>query len=219
MDGKANRLLGVSEQPNRPSNLDMRAADSDRERVAQVLHTAMAEGRLTLPELDERLQAVYAAKTFGELVPLTADLPVSAQVVAQPSIPLPSRRIGGVPGAASSMAVMSGFERKGEWVVPPTHTAMAFMGGGKLDLTEAGFAQAETTIYAYAFMGGIEIVVPDDVTVHVSGFGFMGGFDDKASAEAGPGAPVLYVRGMAFMGGVEVRRPKKRRWERKKIAR
>jgi hypothetical protein len=208
----------VSEQPNRPNHLDLRAADSDRERVAQALHTAMAEGRLTVGELDERLQAVYAAKTFGDLVPLTADLPAHTAQVAPAAAPLPSR-IGGMPGSSSSIALMSGFERKGDWVVPATHTAIAVMGGGKLDLIDAGFAQAETTIYAFAFMGGIEVIVPDDVTVRVEGFGFMGGFDDKASGEAGPGAPVLHVKGVAFMGGVEVKRPRKRRKDRRQIGR
>jgi len=42
----------------------MRASDADRERVAKVLHEAMGEGRLTLAEVEERLQAVYAAKTL-----------------------------------------------------------------------------------------------------------------------------------------------------------
>jgi hypothetical protein len=209
----------VSEQPNRPSHLEMRAADSDRERVAQVLHSAMAEGRLTVNELDERLQAVYAAKTFGDLVPLTADLPVNAaQVVPPLGAPLPSTRIGGTPGATTSVAVMSGFQRKGEWTVPATHTAVAVMGGGELDLREASFAHAETVIYAFTIMGGIEIIVPDDVTVRVEGVGLMGGFDDKASGDAGPGAPVLHVRGLAIMGGVEVRRPRKPR-ERRRIGR
>lgn len=198
----------------------MRAADSDRERVAQVLHNAMAEGRLTVNELDERLQAVYAAKTFGDLVPLTADLPGNAaQVVPLPGAPLPSTRIGGTPGATASVAVLSGFQRKGEWTVPASHTAIAVLGGGELDLREASFAQAETTIYAFTIMGGIEIIVPDDVTVHVEGVGLMGGFDDKASGEAGPGAPVLHVRGLAVMGGIEVRRPRKSREERRRIGR
>lgn len=214
-----NRLQGVSEPPNRPSQLDMRAADSDRERVAQVLHRAMAEGRLTINELDERLRAVYAAKTFGDLVPLTADLPVNgAQLVPAPNAPMPSSRIGGTPGATTSVAVMSGFQRKGEWTVPASHTALAIMGGGELDLREASFAQAETIIYAFTIMGGIEIIVPDDVTVRVEGIGLLGGFEDKASGEAGPGAPVLHVRGLAILGGVEVRRPRKPR-ERRRIGR
>lgn len=54
----------------------MRAADSDREAVAERLRNALDEGRLDLYEYDERLQRAYAAKTYAELDALLADLPV-----------------------------------------------------------------------------------------------------------------------------------------------
>jgi hypothetical protein len=53
----------------------MRAADTDRERVAEQLRSAHTEGRLGLIEYDERLQQAWAARTYGELEALTADLP------------------------------------------------------------------------------------------------------------------------------------------------
>jgi hypothetical protein len=53
----------------------LRAADADRAAVAEVLGRHMSAGRLTLEEFDERLTRAYAAKTFGELDELTADLP------------------------------------------------------------------------------------------------------------------------------------------------
>jgi hypothetical protein len=56
----------------------MRAADDDRQRVADALRTALNEGRLDLHEYDERLQQAYAAKTYGDLDPLLADLPAVA---------------------------------------------------------------------------------------------------------------------------------------------
>lgn len=55
----------------------MRAADADRERAAERLREALAEGRLTLDELDERLRDVYAARTFGELDQVLDDLPTT----------------------------------------------------------------------------------------------------------------------------------------------
>ena len=54
---------------------EMRAADGDRERVAGMLRRALDEGRLDLHEYDKRLQHAYAAKTYGELDRLLADLP------------------------------------------------------------------------------------------------------------------------------------------------
>jgi hypothetical protein len=53
----------------------MRAADSDRDAVADRLRTAHAEGRLTVEEFHERLDAAFAARTLGDLAGLTADLP------------------------------------------------------------------------------------------------------------------------------------------------
>jgi hypothetical protein len=61
----------MSGQPD-PS---LRAADADRDAVADRLRTAHAEGRLTVEEFGERLDAAFAARTMGELAGLTADLP------------------------------------------------------------------------------------------------------------------------------------------------
>jgi len=56
------------------SRAPMRAADVDRERVAEQLRSAHAEGRLDLAKYDERVQQAWAARTYGELTALTADL-------------------------------------------------------------------------------------------------------------------------------------------------
>jgi hypothetical protein len=55
-----------------------RAADGDRERVAERLRLALEEGRLDLNEYDERVGRAYGAKTYGELDRLLKDLPVPA---------------------------------------------------------------------------------------------------------------------------------------------
>jgi hypothetical protein len=59
---------------------DLRAGDADRERVAERLRTALDEGRLNLYEYDDRLREAYAAKTYGELDALLADLPAAVPV-------------------------------------------------------------------------------------------------------------------------------------------
>jgi Domain of unknown function (DUF1707) len=52
-----------------------RVSDADREAVADRLRTAAGDGRLDPDELEERVAAAYAARTRGDLLPLTADLP------------------------------------------------------------------------------------------------------------------------------------------------
>jgi len=67
----------------------LRVSDADRHKVAEILRQAAGEGRLDLDELDERLESAYAAKTYADLVPITADLPSGA--VCRCRRPAPSR--------------------------------------------------------------------------------------------------------------------------------
>ena len=83
---------------------EIRASDADREAVAAQLRAAGEDGRLDNDELEERLGRTYAAKTFGELAPLTADLtPTRAPVPASSpaSVPTPLPPPPGVPGKRS----------------------------------------------------------------------------------------------------------------------
>lgn len=58
----------------------IRASDSDRERVVEILRGGYTEGRLTLDEFDERTTAAYAARTWSQLRELTSDLPVEVNL-------------------------------------------------------------------------------------------------------------------------------------------
>lgn len=62
----------------------LRASDADREQVAERLRHATAEGRLLAEELEERLEAVFSARTYGELDAITADLPGTAVRLREP---------------------------------------------------------------------------------------------------------------------------------------
>jgi hypothetical protein len=205
--------------PAVPERGNMRASDADRERVAEVLRQAAGDGRLTLEELDERLDAVYAAKTYTELEPVTQDLPDPGAANAPSPVPAAApagdpARFGGQPGSSTAIAIMGGFTRKGDWVVPKDFTAFALMGGGEIDMREARFEQQSVTLHVVAIMGGFEITVPEDANVHVTGIGIMGGFDHGASGGGDPGGPIITINGLALMGGVEVKRKRSKRPER-----
>jgi Domain of unknown function (DUF1707)/Cell wall-active antibiotics response 4TMS YvqF len=195
----------VSNLPEPADRRQLRVSDADRDRVTEMLREAAGEGRLTLDELDERLSQALAAKTYADLESVTGDLPASAPTSA-PTARWPTGRVGGTPRARFSIAIMSGMKRAGRWVVPRRYTAVALMGGVDLDLRYAQFAERVVTIQAFCLMGGVNVIVPDDIEVDVSGFAFMGGFDHRASGPGAPGAPVVRVTGFALMGGVEVRR-------------
>lgn len=195
-----------------------RVSDRERDAVAERLREAAGEGRLDLDELDERLGAAYRARTYAELVPLTRDLPdVAAGARPVPAVEghLPAR-VGGLPTSRQSVAMMSGVNRRGHWVVPRDYVAVSVMGGVELDLTAATLEAPEVTIRVVALMGGIDVIVPPDVRVVVDGIGLMGGFDQGRpdAVPPPPEAPVVRVTGIAVMGGVSVRRPKPSRQRR-----
>ncbi|MFJ4004112.1 DUF1707 domain-containing protein [Streptomyces sp. NPDC090023] len=194
---------------------DLRASDADRERVAEILRDGLAEGRLDMAEFEERLESAYQARTYGELAPLTRDLPapgVSATPVSFTKHPVDdgswaSRITGGEGTSTGAVAVLSGFQRKGRWTMPKKFSCFAFMGGGEIDLREACFADREVEINCIAVMGGLEVIVPPGVEVVVRGIGIMGGFEHLAPEEpADPGAPRVIITGFAFWGGVGVER-------------
>ncbi len=68
---------------------ELRASDQDRQKVADRLRDAVNEGRIDLTEYDERLAAAYAAKTYGDLAEITADLPApqTPAVALSPAAP------------------------------------------------------------------------------------------------------------------------------------
>jgi hypothetical protein len=174
----------------------LRASDVDRERVATLLRDNLVAGRLTADEFSERVDAVHAAVTMDELERLTLDLPAGGP----PAAPTRSR-------TRWTIGVMSGTRRRSHWRIEGRTTAVAFMGGCVLDLRHAELAGPEATIVAVAFMGGIEILVPEGLDVDLTGFAFMGSKHERgALVPPPPGATLLHVRAFALMGGVEVRR-------------
>jgi len=62
----------------------LRASDADRDAVADRLREAHAEGRLTAEEFGERIDAAFAARTLGDLAPLTRDLPTATPPEPRP---------------------------------------------------------------------------------------------------------------------------------------
>ncbi|MEW2632016.1 DUF1707 domain-containing protein [Streptomyces sp. NPDC048389] len=195
---------------------EMRASDAERERVAERLRDAVAEGRLDMDEFDQRLDAAYRARTHGDLAPLVRDLPAPAgpgAAVAPASGSAPDRgswsgRVGDPATSKFAFSFWGGFMRRGSWTVGRRFTAFTLMGGGELDLRDAHFEDPVSVIDCVAIMGGIQVTVPPGLNVEVKGIGLMGGFDESGRVEADPdpAAPRVIVRGLALMGGVGVER-------------
>lgn len=171
-----------------PARPPVRAGDADREHAAEQLRTAVAEGRLDLAELDERLTAVYAARTQAELAAVTADLPAQRKPDPRPL----------------TLRTRSGSQiRTGHWEVPPRIDAECTSGSIKLDFSEAVCPHAEVTVQVSVSSGSVVLLVPpgwgvlmDDVSTT------SGTVANKVRERPDPSAPVVRVSGRVKSGVV-----------------
>ncbi|WP_019545319.1 DUF1707 SHOCT-like domain-containing protein [Streptomyces sulphureus] len=193
----------------------VRASDADRDRIAEILREALAEGRLDAAEHAERLDAVYEAKTLGELEPLIADLPAGARSRQAPraeAAPSEYRWEAPRPGGwkENLVAIFSASVRKGRWNVPPRINAVSVFGSVEIDLSQAVFTEQYIVINATAVFGSVEIQVPENVTLRQKGAGVFGSFDVECAEATDPQAPVVLVQGAGVLGSVEAK-PKRGR--------
>ena len=183
----------------RSSPRDLRASDADRDRVLALLGEAMSDGRLTADEHAERVQRAFSARTLGELAELTADLAVPS---AQPVRLDGGRVISGIFGPA---------RRDGRWVVPENLTVTAMFGEVEVDFTQAILQASRVQLYATVFGGRLRLIVPDGVSVIVSGHMVLGRRRGGTAPPAGPGTPVIEVKALVLGGELTVRTPQKSR--------
>jgi hypothetical protein len=192
-------------------NSRLRASDADRDRAASVINNALAEGRLTAEEHSDRLDAIYAAKTHGELVPVLDDLPAAGTAPA----PFPtSARTQVTPAGRGSriVAIFGGASRKGVWHPEPHMQIVTVFGGAELDFRQAVLPGQEVTVHATTVLGGLEIVVPPEMRVIDNGVAILGGREVAGDSpeSAAEGAPVLRIEGTCVLGGVEVKRKRRK---------
>jgi Domain of unknown function (DUF1707)/Cell wall-active antibiotics response 4TMS YvqF len=187
----------------------LRASDADRDRIADILKEALAEGRLDAEEHGERIDAVYRAKTLGELEPLVGDLPAGGGEARSGVRAAPGTSYGPGPedsGPAESLvAVFSSNVRKGRWRIGPRTNAFSLFGNIEIDLTEALFAQRQTVINATSVFGNVEVRVPENISLRGNGTGIFGNFEVRTLEAADPDAPVVIVNGTAVFGNIEAK--------------
>jgi Domain of unknown function (DUF1707)/Cell wall-active antibiotics response 4TMS YvqF len=176
----------VSEPP------ELRISDADRERAIKRLDGAVAEGRLTMSEFDERLAGVLRARTGSDLTPYLADLPASPTA----------------PEAGQLRATMSTIKRTGRWVVPRRLSVSNKAGSVKLDLTNAVIAHPVLEIAIEVYAGSTTLVLPQGASVDVEGVELVAGSAKvrKVPTSIEPiGEPHVVVTGKQWAGSVTVR--------------
>jgi hypothetical protein len=208
---------GRSDLPATVAGEELRASHADRDQVAELLRVAAGDGRLSLEELDDRLERALTARTYAELTALTADLPATPGATL-----VPPGAITAIPKDLVRIHVSgSSVRRDGPWVVPKELDIKVKGGSVTLDFTEAAITEPQLRITAEVRGGALSLITrpgivvdADDITVHGGGV--------ELPEPPGPGLPVLLrveiagsVRGAGITAGPPPppRRPRRTFWQ------
>jgi hypothetical protein len=176
-----------------------------RQRTIDALCAHFAADRLDVEEFERRLDLAHRARGAGELAALLQDLPGGADAAAPAPATRPAALARDIRARDLIVAVMGESSRRGRWTPARSSFVYTLMGGSTLDFREALLGPGVTELSVMTVMGGVEIIVPPQLAVDSSGIGIMGGFSHRADADPGDERlPSLRIRGLAFMGGVDV---------------
>jgi hypothetical protein len=195
--------------------LRRRVSDLEREEVADVLREAAGEGRLSYTELEDRLETLYSAKTYGELVEIASDLPNGPTLAAGTAAVAPLGQAGPGPGMTVHAPVINVFlsdqKRIGNWLAPERQEVNAVLGDVTLDYTEAQVPYNEIYIDVKSILADVKIRVPRNAIVHLDSNPILGSVSEQDSAlgavEEPPSAPkIFHIRGTAILGEIKIKR-------------
>ncbi|GGU40728.1 DUF1707 domain-containing protein [Streptomyces coeruleorubidus] len=177
--------------------LEMRASHADRDRIVDVLRVAAGDGRLTLEELDERLEAALSARTVGELAVLTVDLP---------------EVVGETPEAQEVVRIEqegSSTRRGDGWVVPRCLEIRSAWGEVTLDFTDAVITRDTLHIDLDMRAGALKLLTRPGVVVDT---GALVTNYSQIKARGAADAPVVLrvrITGEINYGQIVVRPPRR----------
>ncbi len=218
--------------PIRPANMD-----AAREQVVEVLMEHFSRNVMDMDEFEGLLDSVNRCSTTSELRELLSKLPPleslksATDLMSAPGGPPVVVDADRVRPRGFLLSVLSGTTRAGRWIPARKSFALGVLGGISLDFREAVLGAGVTDVNVLAVLGSVEIIVPPEMAVEVDGMAVLGGFEYQTNAppRTDPNPPILRVRGLAVLAGVnvEVRLPgetsrdakKRRRLERTGVRR
>jgi hypothetical protein len=170
-----------------------RVSPEEREEAAERIRLAAGEGRLTVEELEARLETALSALTYGDLDVLVDDLPDS--------------RAPGVP-ATARIAISNGHvERIGLWQIPRRLNVELGSASAYLDLRTAAIPPGGLQIHFHAVMSKIVLAVPSDASVVADELGQHRGKIVERGRRDAPNGAVIRLTGDLWRSKVTVKRP------------
>ncbi|MGI8696239.1 MAG: DUF1707 SHOCT-like domain-containing protein [Mycobacteriales bacterium] len=157
-----------------------RASDADRDSIVARLNTASGEGRISIDEFNDRVGEAYAAKTLTQLDALMVDLP-PVSPWGDPGTAAQRPVQAARPGSAHAdrtrwhVSPIGGVSVSGRWRLPRKYVAVSLIGGAEMDLRDAVIEHPVSEVVHVCLIGGVDLRVPPDVRVEISGFTLLGG--------------------------------------------
>jgi hypothetical protein len=169
-----------------------RVSDAEREAAVVRLREASTDGRLTLDELGDRTGLAYGARTHGELVRVTADLPTTRT-------PVPAKKLG------ISVGFFVPVVRRGRWRVARRTIVLSLFAPCLLDLRNASFSGEAAAFFVLSLFGPVKLTVPEQVDADVSVLSIFAPTIHSGTRDAASeGAPRLRVLGATLFAPVLV---------------
>ena len=174
---------------------DELVSDVDREQTVAWLQEHLLAGRLTLEEFSERVEHAYGARARGDLVEIESGLPSTGALAATGS----RRRATRLTAGLFAHVVKAGRLKLRRWTVA---------GGAfcdvDLDLRQAEIQGRRTALTVFVGFGNVDVYVPENVNVTVTGLAVAGHRREWGEDVARPHSPELSVRVVSLFGTVDV---------------
>jgi hypothetical protein len=196
-----------------PAKSGLRASHGDRDQVVEQLRIAAGDGRLTAEELDERVELALNARTYADLVPLTADLPPAGL----PAVPGASAA-GPRPEPKDLMRIACGSghaRRDGQWLVPNRMEVKVTSGHVVLDFTQAVITAPVLQLDADVRSGHLRIITRPGITVDAGEVAVRSGHVAVRSpfSDSVPVQLRIDVTGNVRSGHLSARPPRRSFWQ------
>jgi hypothetical protein len=180
---------------------ELRASDTDRDRILARLQEALASGMISMDEFHDRSGQALGARTRRELAAITSDLPASDA----PAIPAAQDTIVELRATSSSL------KRTGRWIVPRNLVLRQQKGSAELDFTQAQISHPVTSIELDVSGGSVEIRLPDGASASTDGIeAIRSSIEDHRKNPPPSGHPHFVITGTIQRGSLELRGPRPR---------
>lgn len=174
------------------SELSPRASDADREHAVHLLREHLVEGRLTLAEFAQRVDAALQAGTADELAATAESLPAVRAPGAR-------RRASWITAGLFAHIV-----RRGRLRLPRRTFVVSAFSDVDLDLRSAEITSGRTSVISLVLFGNVDVYVPEGIAVDVTGLNVFGHRREWGRDPVQADAPLFRVRVVGVFATVDV---------------